>query len=134
MKTHETTQKKDQERKNTIVRKEVERLGGGRTAAKCWLVPGSSDSKNGSHFDLPAKRTQNEEKEIRTNKVVVRKAGGVGGEPVSVATAHQKEDSLCRRGLCVLSKVVQSREHVSNTGQNMVCTQGRVHVKVWIGG
>ena len=97
-------------------------------------MPGSWDSKKGGRFDLPAQRTQNEEKEIRTNEVVVRKAGGVGGEPVPVATAHQKEDSLCRRGLCVLSKVVQSREHVSKTGQNMVCTLGRVHVKVWIDG
>ena len=91
-------------------------------------MPRSSDNKKGGRFDLPAQRTQHEEKEIRLNEVVVRKAGGVGGEPVPVATAHQKDDSLCRRGLCVLSKVVQSREHVSNTGQNMVCTQGRVHV------
>ena len=97
-------------------------------------MPRSSDNKKGGRFDLPAQRTQHEEKEIRLNEVVVRKAGGVGGEPVPVATAHQKENSLCRRGLCVLWKGVQSREHVSNTRQNIICTKRSVHVKVWIGG
>ncbi len=85
-------------------------------------------------IELSAQRTQNEEKEMKTDKVVVRQAGGVGGEPVQVVTAHQKEDRLCPRGLCALWKVVQSREYVKKREQNRVCRQGRVHVKVWIGG